>query len=124
MATQGAVHGHMTFPHAPDDHVLIGHVQDVADVVVKLLMTDALQYPVYNVGGHTFAFHELADLGRKIVPGLTVDYAPQPNPIELPYLIDNTRIVQELGVTHRDPEIAYRDLAALSRQEAGLPPVP
>ena len=34
IATQGAVHGHMAFPHAPDDHVLIGHVQDVADVVV------------------------------------------------------------------------------------------
>ncbi len=49
-----------------------------------------------------------------------VGYHHEALPIELPYLIDNTRIAKELGVVHRDPEIAYATLAAQSRQEAGV----
>lgn len=123
IATEGAINGHVTFPQSPEEKVLIGHVQDVADVVVKLLRTDQLQYPVYNVGGHTLSYQELGELGKKLVPGLEVDYAPQAYSIELPYLLDNARIANELGVTHRDPETAYRELAVLNRQEAELPPL-
>ena len=124
IATEGAVHGVVTFPQGADEKILIGHVHDVADVVVKLLMTERLQHPVYNVGGHTLSYRQLAELGKRIVPELEVTYDHQAFPIELPYLVDNTRIVAELGVTHRDPETAYRELADLSRQEAGLPPLP
>lgn len=119
IATEGAVHSNLTFPQGPDERVIIGHVQDVADVVVKLLMTERLQHPVYNVGGHTLSYRELAEIGKRITPHLKVEYNHEAFPIELPYLIDHTRIAQELGVTHRDPEAAYSDLADQSRREAG-----
>lgn len=123
IATEGAVHGNLTFPQGPDEQVIIGHVQDVAEVVVKLLTTAQLQHPVYNVGGHTLSYRELAEIGMRITPHLDVAYNHEAFPIELPYLIDYTRIAEELGVTHRDPEAAYTALAAQSRQEAELPPV-
>ena len=120
IATQGAVHGSVILPNAPDERVLIGHVQDVASAVVKLLRTEQLEHTAYNVGGHTVSFSELADIGRSIIPDLQVEYQPASFPIELPYLIDHSRIANELGVGHRDPRLAYRELAALSRAEAGL----
>ncbi|PON13310.1 hypothetical protein C2W62_35025 [Candidatus Entotheonella serta] len=118
IATEGAVHGNLTFPQGPDEQVIIGHVEDVADVVVKLLTADQLQYPVYNVGGHTLSYLELAEIGKRITPHLEVTYNHEAFPIELPYLIDHARITKELGIQHRDPETAYMALAAQSRQEA------
>lgn len=118
IATEGAVHGNLTFPQGPDEQVLIGHVEDVADVVIKLLTTERLQHPVYNVGGHTLSCRQLAEIGKRITPHLEVAYNHEAFPIELPYLIDNTRITEELGIRHRDPESAYAALAAQSRREA------
>ncbi len=120
IATEGAVYGNLTFPQGPDERVIIGHVEDVADVVVKLLMTERLQHPVYNVGGHTLSYRELAEIGKRITPHLEIAYNHEAFPIELPYLIDNRRIAGELDVQHRDPETAYIALAAQSRRGAGL----
>lgn len=120
IATQGGVHGKVVLPHAADERVLIGHVVDVAEAAVKLLMTERLEYSAYNVGGHTLSFGQIADIGRAIVPGLEVEYQPQSYAIELPYLVDNSRIAEELGVVHREPEDAYRELVKFSRREAGM----
>ena len=119
IATQGAVHGSVVLPHAPNEQVLIGHVVDVAEAGVRLLRADHLAHRVYNVGGHTLSFEEIAAIGQDITPGLNVEYAPQAFPIELPYLIDYSRIEAELGVTHRPPRDAYVELAAFSRRNAG-----
>ena len=123
IATEGAAYGAVTLPHPPEARVLIGHVQDVADAVVKLLLAEALSHGVYNVGGHTLSYRDLAEIGQTLMPELKVAFDDQTNPIELPYLVDHTRIATELGVTHRDPRVGYRDLATISRRAAGLPPI-
>ncbi|MBT6274319.1 MAG: NAD(P)-dependent oxidoreductase [Chromatiales bacterium] len=123
IATEGAINGAVTLPFGPAERVIIGHVQDVAEAVVRLLLTEQLQHKHYNVGGHTLSFRDIADIGCSIIPGLRVDYAADTDAIELPYLIDNTRIVEELGIVHRPPAPAYRELAALTRAQAGMSPL-
>ncbi len=116
IATQGVAQGRVVLPHAADEKVLIGHVVDVAQAGVRLLRAERLAHRAYNVGGHTLSFEDIATIGRQITPGLEVDYRPQASSIELPYLIDNARIAAELGVSHRPPVDAYRELAALARR--------
>ena len=113
IATEGAARGRVTLPRPPDDHVLIGHVQDVADAAVALLRRERLGHSVYNVGGHTLSFRELGELGKRVVPGLRVQYVETAPPMELPYLVDHSRLASEIGITHRDPETAYRELVEL-----------
>ncbi len=107
--------------------LVVGGKGFIGSQVIRRLLArgeaERLQHPVYNVGGHTISYRELAALGTKIIPGLQVEYAHQALPIELPFFIDNTRIAQELGVVHRDLESAFRELAAFSREEAGLTPL-
>lgn len=122
IATEGATRGRVSLPRPPDDHVLVGHVQDVAEATVALLTRERLAYPVYNVGGHTLSFRELGEIGKRVVPGLRVRYADTAPPMELPYLVDHSRLAAEVGITHRDPETAYRELVDCSRHEAGRSP--
>jgi hypothetical protein len=112
-------------PQDPDERLCVAHVQDVAEVFVRLLLADEVRRSVYHVGGHTVSYRELEAIAREVLPNLRVTYQQVValEDVGLPYLIDNSRLVEDLGFQHRDLRQAYHELINLSRQEAGLAPV-
>lgn len=122
IATEGALGRPVVLPGAPEDRVLIAHVEDVAEIVARLLLAERVRHEVYNVGGHTVSYQELADILRELLPDAQVSFQPQPG-IELPYLVDWGRLREELGFQHRDIRQAYREFIDQTRRQAGLPPL-
>lgn len=121
IATEAALGRPITLPHPPQDKVCIAHVEDVAEIVVRLLTAERVQHQVYQVGGHVLSYQELADIARERLGEVQISFATEP--IDLAYLIDGSRLEKELGVLHRDPRSAYWEFIDLTRKEAGLPTV-
>ena len=123
IATEGGLGRPVVFPHPPDDRVLLCHVEDVAGVMLHLLQADRVVHQVYNMGGVTFSFQELADLAQELQPDVQVTFNRESR-IDLPYLVNGDRLQSEIGSMHRDPRNAYRELMDQARREAGLPLLP
>lgn len=99
-----------TVPYGPDDRVCAAHVDDVGEVLHRGLATRRLDHGVYNIGGHTVSYRQLRNVARDEVADTVVRFTAERGPIELPYLIDDTRLREELSFEHRPFEPAYRQM--------------
>ena len=121
IATEGALGRPVVLPYPPGDRVLLCHVDDLAEVAVRLLLAEQVEHQVYNIGGHTLSYQDLAIIAQELLPSAQVSFNIEDR-IDLPYLVDGGRILKELRIVHRDPREAYRELMELTRREVGLPP--
>ncbi len=110
-------------PFAAGDHVCLGDVQDVARAMVILLQAPSPAHEVYNVGGHTRSYGELAALVQRFLPDAQITFDETTGRTDLPYRIDSSRIRDEFGFAHRPLETGYRALIDHTRAQAGLPPL-
>jgi len=80
------------------------HVDDVAEAFARITLADRPQHAVYNTGGTAVSLGELADLVREQIPDAQISFdreqGDKANATN--YLIDNTRLRQEFGITPRD----------------------
>jgi nucleoside-diphosphate-sugar epimerase len=76
------------------------HVDDIAEVFVRVLMTDKPRHAIYNSGGQAISLAEIADIVRRFLPDakITFDKPVGGKDASGNWLIDNTRLVQEFGV--------------------------
>ncbi len=107
-------------PFAAADKVCVGHVEDVAHAVVTLLAAESPRRLVYNVGGHTLSYWEMASLIHRFLPEAQISFDETTGRSDLPYLIDYSRIREEFGCEHRGLTDGYRDLINHTRRGAGL----
>src|ERR1700723_3752589 len=72
------------------------HVDDIAEVFVRVLMTDKPRHAVYNSGGQPISLAEIADIVRGYLPDAKITFDAQTGGKESSgnWLIDNTRLVQ------------------------------
>jgi UDP-glucose 4-epimerase len=91
----------VSFPYRDAMRIPI-HVDDIAEVFARVLMSDKPQHAIYNSGGHTISLGELADMVREFLPDAEIAFDhdtggrdPSGN-----FLIDNNRLVQEFGVQY------------------------
>lgn len=122
-AVECALNRQAIFPHPPEEKVCVAHIDDVAKAMVLLLLHDNPRHYVYNIGGHTVSYWELASFVREFLPDAQISYDESGGKIELPYLMDYSRIRQEFGFEHRPLSEGYLDLINATRREAELPVV-
>ena len=80
------------------------HVDEIAEIFARVIMTDKPQHGVYNTGGQAISLGEIADIVREFLPDAKITFDKETGgkaSFRGNYLIDNTRLVQEFGVQYR-----------------------
>jgi len=101
------------------------HVDDIAEVFVRVLMTDKPRHAIYNSGGQAISLAEIADIVRGYLPDAKIGFdkptggrASSGN-----WMIDNARLVQEFGVQYRPYRERVLQIINDCRAEIGQPPI-
>ena len=120
--TQPARGQAVTFPYKDFMRLPI-HVEDIAEVFVRVLLADAPRYPIYNSGGTVISLGELAEMVRAFLPEARITFEHETGGKERSgnYLVDNSRVRQEFEVEY--PPLRQRVLEIVNdiRRDAGLP---
>jgi nucleoside-diphosphate-sugar epimerase len=101
------------------------HVDDIAEVFARVLLTDKPRHAVYNSGGTPISLGELADLVREFLPDaqITFDHETGGKGNSGNYLIDNSRLIQEFGLQYLPYRQRILQIINDTRREAGLPSI-
>ena len=101
------------------------HVDEIAEVFARVIMTDKPQHAVYNTGGHTISLGDLAEMVREFLPDAQITFEHETGGKETSgnYLIDNSRLIQEFGLQYLPYRQRVLQIINETRREAGLPPV-
>jgi nucleoside-diphosphate-sugar epimerase len=101
------------------------HVDDIAEVFARVLLTDKPRHAVYNTGGTAISLGDLANLVREFLPDAQISFENETGGKETSgnYLIDNTRLIQEFGLQYLPYRQRVLQIINDTRREAGLPPV-
>ncbi|HUJ99109.1 MAG TPA: NAD(P)-dependent oxidoreductase [Stellaceae bacterium] len=99
------------------------HVDEIAEIFARVIMTDKPQYGVYNTGGQAISLGDLADIVRGYLPDAQITFDKETGGRELSgnYLIDNARLVSEFGVQYRPYRERVLQIINDIRKEEGLP---
>jgi len=114
----------ISFPFADAMRIPI-HVDDIAEVFVRVLMKDKPEHAIYNSGGQTISLGDLADIVRGYLPDAKISFEKQTGGKESSgnYLIDNSRLVQEFGVQYRPYRERVLQIINDVRADVGQPPI-
>ncbi len=101
------------------------HVDDIAEVFVRVLLADSPRYNIYNSGGTPISLGDLADQVREFIPDAQIHFEHEQGGKDSSgnYLIDNRRLLDEFEVDY--PPFPQRVLQIINevRQEEGLPQI-
>lgn len=99
------------------------HVDDIAEVFTRVLLTDTPKHAVYNSGGVAISLGDIADMVREFLPDaqITFQHDTGGKASSGNYLIDNTRLVQEFGVQYLPYRQRVLQIINDIRQQVGLP---
>jgi len=101
---------------------LLVHVEDMAEIFARVLLTDAPRHNLYNWGGIPVSLGELADVVRGFLPGAKITFAEEGGREDSGnYLVDWSRLSKEFGIEY--PGLHTRVLEVLNdvRRQEGLP---
>jgi nucleoside-diphosphate-sugar epimerase len=114
----------ISFPFADAMRIPI-HVDDIAEVFVRVLMKDKPDHAIYNSGGQTISLGDLADIVRGYLPDARISFDKQTGGKDSSgnYLIDNSRLVHEFGVQYRAYPERVLQIINEVRAETGQPPI-
>ena len=112
------------FPHR-DTMTLPLHVEDIAEVFLRVTLAEETAYPIYNSGGNSTSLGELASIVREFLPEAEIAFDEDEggrDSSEL-FLMDNSRLVEEFEVEYAP--FRQRVLETLNdvRRGEGLPPI-
>lgn len=101
------------------------HVDDIAEVFARVLLTDKPKHWIYNTGGTAISLGELAEMVREFIPDARIEFEHETGGRESSgnYLIDNTRLVQEFGVQYLPYRQRVLQIINEVRKEQGQPPL-
>jgi len=112
----------ISFPHKDAMRCPV-HVDDIAEVFARVLLTDKPRHAVYNTGGTPISIGALADLVREFLPDAKISFEHETGGKEVSgnYLIDNSRLVQEFGVQYLPYRQRVLQIINDIRRQEGLP---
>jgi nucleoside-diphosphate-sugar epimerase len=101
------------------------HVDEVAEIFARVIMSDRPRHWIYNTGGVAIGLGEIADMVREYLPDAKISFDKETGGKEISgnYLIDNGRLVEEFGVQYRPYRERILQIINEVRREAGLPAV-
>jgi nucleoside-diphosphate-sugar epimerase len=98
------------------------HVEDIAEVFVRVLLADSPRYPVYNSGGTPISLGDLAEIVRAFLPEAQITFANDGGIEESGnYLVDNSRLCQEFEVEYPPFHTRVLEIINEIRRQEGLP---
>ena len=115
----------VTFPHADTMRCVI-HVEDMAEVFARVVLTDKPKYETYNSGGAMVSLAELAAQVREFLPEADIRFEAETGgrAISGNYLIDNSRIIEEFSVQYAPLRQRVKEVINDIRASEGLSPLP
>ena len=115
----------VTFPHADTMRCVI-HVEDMAEVFARVVLTDKPKYETYNSGGAMVSLAELAAQVREFLPDADIRFEAETGgrAISGNYLIDNSRVIEEFSVQYAPLRQRVKEVINAIRTGEGLSPLP
>ncbi len=98
------------------------HVEDIAEIFLRVLMAEAPRHHLYNSGGIPVSLGELADIVRGFLPDARITFGEEGGREDSGnYLVDNSRLTKEFGIEF--PGLHTRVLEVINdvRRHEGLP---
>lgn len=97
------------------------HAEDAAEIFVRATLADRLNHHIYISGGELATIADVADIVRGYIPDASITMGSRPVPHV--YLVDNSRMMADLG--YELPPLRMRVLDHINdaRAEAGLPAI-
>ena len=101
------------------------HVEDIAEVFLRVTLAEETHYSIYNSGGESLNLGELADLVREFLPEAEITFEEDEGGRDLSslYLMDNSRLVEEFEVQYAPFRQRVMETINDVRLGEGLPPV-
>ena len=100
------------------------HVEDIAEVFTRVLLSDSPHHSVYNSGGTPISLGELADMVRGFIPDARIEFDSEGGREESGnFLVDNSRLLQEFEMEYAPFPTRVLEIINDIRRENGLPPV-
>jgi nucleoside-diphosphate-sugar epimerase len=114
----------LTLPY-PDFMRLPIHVDDIAEIFVRVLLADAPRYHIYNSGGTPISLGELADMVQGLLPDAHIAFEHQEGGKARSgtYLVDNSRLLQEFKIEYPPFRQRVSQIINEIRRQGGLPPI-
>ncbi len=101
------------------------HVDDIAEVFARVLLSEKPKHRIYNSGGIAISLGEIADIVRSYLPDAKISFEKESGGKEVSgnYMIDNTRLVSEFGVQYRPYRDRVLQIVNDIRRDNRLPPI-
>ena len=113
----------VSFPHKEMMRLPI-HVEDIAEVFVRVLLADSSHYPVYNSGGHAISLGDLADMVKEFLPDSQITFDNEGGrELSGNYLVDNSRLRDEFEIEYAPFRQRVLEIINEVRMDSGLPVV-
>ena len=114
----------VTFPHADAMRCVI-HVEDMAEVFSRVLLSDKPKHDTYNSGGATVSMAELAALVREFLPDADIRFEAESGGRDLSgnYMIGSSRVVEEFSVQYAPLRQRVKEVINDIRAVEGQPPL-
>jgi nucleoside-diphosphate-sugar epimerase len=90
-----------TVSFTPSARACIGHVDDVAVALARLLQEPEPAHGLYEGGGLDVSFEDIASAVLALVPEAETTFGDEDQQ-QLPHLVDWSRLRNEFGVVHRE----------------------
>src|ERR1051326_7632591 len=101
------------------------HVDDMAEVLARVLLADQSAHRVYNSGGTAISLGEIAAIVRSYLPDASISFDNETGARadNSTYLLDNSRLVAEFAVQY--PPFRERVLQIINdvRRDNGVSPI-
>ena len=112
----------VSFPHA-DKMFSVIHVEDMAEIFARVVMSDKPKHETYNSGGVAISLAELATLVREFLPDADIRFEAQSGGRATSgnFMIDNSRLVEEFGVQYAPLHQRVKEVINDIRRDEGLP---
>jgi len=101
---------------------LLVHVEDMAEIFMRVLLAEAPRHSIYNSGGIPVSLGELADIVKGFVPEAKITFDKEGGREDSGnYLVDWSRLAKEFGIEY--PGLHTRVLEVINdvRRVEGLP---
>ena len=101
------------------------HVDEVAEIFARVIMSDRPKHWIYNTGGIAISLGEIADIVREYLPDAKISFDKETGGKDISgnYLIDNRRLVEEFGVQYRPYRERVLQIINEVRRDQGLLPI-
>ena len=101
------------------------HVDDIAEVFARVLLTDKPKHAVYSSGGHAISMGEVADIVRGFLPDARISFEKQTGGRASSgnWIIDNTRLVGEFSMQYRPDRERVLQIINECRADMGQAPL-